>query len=182
MGKLGFLGDINPLTLFFTALTPWTVLLAALLGSIGLSLIFKRGWIIEHMPFSHKHSSKYNNYFSNESGASDENRVKFETCFGSSVRYINCPEFEYANLSVGFGEMEVFFDNAIIHNGNACVEVSVGFGEMRLYIPKTWNVINDAEAKFGDIKEEGIKQPSESAPNLHLIGSIGFGDLTITYI
>jgi len=37
--------------------------------------------------------------------------------------------------------MSVYFDNAILGDGRALVNIDVSFGDLKLYIPKTWKVV-----------------------------------------
>ncbi len=78
-----------------TALTPWPVLGAAALGSIGLSMIFpkkkKRIW---------KHANI--NVGGSSTGEYNGERVECENSFGESIKYINSENFCYANLDNSF--------------------------------------------------------------------------------
>ena len=69
-----------------TALTPWTVLGAALLGSIGLSLIFKK-----------KSGHKPSISFEYDSDDDDEKyigeNIKIDNNFGTAIKYVNSDNF-----------------------------------------------------------------------------------------
>ena len=67
-----------------SAFTPWPVLGAALLGSIGLSMIFKpkkhRTWSEGHM---------YGNMAGSNSEQCNGENLNFDNTFGESIKYIN---------------------------------------------------------------------------------------------
>ncbi|MGC4441269.1 hypothetical protein ABXW85_20625, partial [Streptococcus suis] len=69
----------------------------------------------------------------------------------SSSCYINDPDFHYAKAEIGFGKLNVYFDNAIIQGDSAEVNVEVGFGKLVLYIPKNWIVKSNIETGFGGV-------------------------------
>ena len=115
--------------------------------------------------------------FENESG----NVLHFENTFGSSIKYVNTDSFEYANLENNFGELKVYFDNAIIHKGMADINVENNFGSMVLFIPKTWNVEFHTKASFAGVREQGMSE-AQDTPILRIYGEVSFGDLLIVYI
>lgn len=165
--------------LHITAITPWTLLGATLLASIGLSIIF---------PHS-RHKSKNVKYFNSGDGdeipadfdTSSEEIIQIKNCFGSTIKYINTDSLVRANLQTSFGELKVYFDNAIIKNGVADINIDVSFGEATLYIPRTWYVENHVKSSFGSIEEENSSQTMGS-PTLHIYGQVTFGEANIVYI
>lgn len=77
--------------------------------------------------------------------------------------------------------MIVYFDNAVLGDGKALVNVEVSFGDIKLYIPKTWKVIMNLDNAFGGCKEHG--NCSQSDENVLLLnGEVSFGALEIYYI
>lgn len=169
---LAFISIIYDKQLGITAITPWTVLFAALLLSIGFSLIFHKNYFyhIEH----HRHNEK-------TISIEDADHIKVDTSFGHTIKYINTDDFIQADLSSAFGGMDVYFDKAKLHQNNGIVNLEISFGGANLYIPKSWTVINKAEVSFGDIEEKNISEKS-SENVLTLYGSVSFGNVTIIYI
>lgn len=156
-----------------TTITPWPVLGAALFGSIGLSIIFHDKCHYAHI----HHRDRYTNVIDQE----DENSFNFDTSFGSSIKYVNADDFSKANLDCSFGSMTVYFDNAIIQNGNAQINLDVSFAGVELYIPKSWNIINKANVSFGAIEEKNRNQ-STGVPSVTITGSVSFSGVTIIYV
>lgn len=174
---IAFICIIYAKPLGITELVPWTVLGAALLGSIGLSMIFKKK--------NHWGCSSGDEYGRGIASSGNEQlsgeRIWIKNSFGSGIKYVNSDNFCNAELENSFGSLTVYFDNAVIQGGSAYVNLENSFGETELYIPKEWNTINNMERSFGNISEEGRPQGT-SASTLYLRGEASFGSVVIHYI
>ena len=110
-----------------TAFTPWPVLGAALLGSIGLSMIFKpkkhRTWTV---------GNGQSNSFGSTSEQCNGENLRFDNSFGESIKYINTDNLCSVSVDNSFGSTSVYFDNAIIQGESASVHVDNSFGEVIL--------------------------------------------------
>ena len=172
---IAFISIIYDKELGITNITPWTVLIAALLGSIGLSMIF------------HKHNKYVNFKFDSEDGkfetidVEDESHVKVKNSFSSSVKYINTDSFEQADFNCSFGAMKVYFDKAIMRNDNAIVRINASFSGIELFIPKTWNVEDKTNVVLGSINEKN-RNNQVTTNTLTLVGDIKFSGVEIIYI
>ena len=191
--SLAFLAIIFDDPLGIEAITPWTVLVAALIGTIGLNMIFKKKHYHFESEWEHHGGEKivdvevtmdeeesYNEADRQANGLNG-NKVFFRTSFGSAVKYVNSDNFEYASLECSFGAMKVYFDNAIIRNGNATIDLDVSFGGVELYFPKHWNVINQTDTAFGGVDEKNHNN-STGSPVINLTGDVNFAGVTIIYI
>lgn len=168
--SLAFLVIIYDEYLGLEAITPWPVLGAALLGTIGLNILFpSAGW-------KNWKSAK----FSDEE-ILDGDTISFTNSFGESVKYLNGQEISRVHVKNSFGEINVYFDGAILTNGAAEVYVDNSFGETLLYIPKEWDVVNEMRPSFGDVSEQGNHMPDGSG-RLRIRGKVGFGDCKIHYL
>lgn len=172
---------INMVLPWTNRLSTWTVLSTALLASIGFSIIF---------PNSHRHYGgrcrDFSGFKFSDCGKKvftnvDGEILHFENNMGSSIKYVNTEELVCATFENSFGEMKVYFDNAIIKNGTADINVETSFGAVVLYVPSTWNVENHLHTSFASVKEEGVKQ-TQSCPTLRIYGDVSFGELRIVYI
>ena len=176
--SLAFLCILYDDFLGIESLTPWPVLGAAAFGSIGLSIIFRDHHMrngscyVEHPGHNNMKADNYEEV--------TDNQFVFSTSFSSSVKYVKSENFTNARINCSFGEMKVYFDDAMIQNGEAVIDLDVKFGGAELYIPKTWTVINHANATFGAIEEKN-RNASEGTPKVKLIGDVTFGGVTIIY-
>ena len=182
--RLNFAGVLFPIAficiiydkqLGITNITPWTVLIAALLGSIGLSIIF------------HKHTKYFNFKFDSEDSkvetidVEDESHVRVKTSFGSSVKYINTDNFEQADFNCSFGVLKVYFDKAIMSKDNAIVRINASFSGIELFIPKVWNVEDKTNVVLGAVNEKN-RNNQVTTNTLTLVGDIKLSGVEIIYI
>lgn len=183
--SVNFWGILFPLALIciiyadewnITKFTPWPALVTALLLSIGLSMIFKRKNIIWTC-----HTGNTNSFSSNVVNENDDSVVKCSTSFGECIKYVNSTNFEKAHIKCSFGEVKVYFDNALIPSGKADIYLDVSFGEALLYIPRTWNVVNDIHVFLGDMDNHNFNTGSDS-PVVTIHGNVSFGDAKIIYV
>lgn len=172
---IAFICIIYDKQLGLTAITPWTVLIAALFGSIGLSMIFHKHvkWI------NHKHN--HEDYKFEKIDIEDESHVGFKNSFGASIKYINTDKFEQADFNCSFGAMKVYFDNAIMSNENAIVRINASFSGIELYIPKTWSVDVKTNVFLGSVDEKNSNNQI-TTNNLTLVGDVSFSGIEIIYI
>jgi len=162
-----------------TRFTPWPALLTALLLSIGLSIMFK-----SHVHWGchmHHHSPHHNSFGSSVINQKDDNVVECSTSFGECMKYVNSDDFQKANINCSFGEIKVYFDNAVISSGSAEINLSVSFGHAILYIPKSWKIINESHVFLGDMNNS-CNYSDENSPVVTIRGSVSFGEAKIVYV
>lgn len=173
---IAFICIIYDEPLGITDLTPWTVLGAALLGSIGLSMIFKP---------KKNYKINMNGHVVGGSSVSSEQcsgeMIHCENNFGSQIKYINSDNFRSAHLENNFGALNVYFDNAVIQGGIATVSVENNFGETVLYIPREWKVQNNITRSFGSVSETG-RNEGTSENTICLQGDCSFGTIKIYFV
>lgn len=157
------------------AITPWPVLAAALLGSIGCSFLFRP-------------KKRFYNYGGTHHMGMEESietvdsaQMEFSSTFSGSIKYVNSDDFQSANLHCSFGSLKVYFDNAVIQKGEAVLNLDVAFAGVELYIPKDWTVVNKVNAAFGGIDEKN-RNYSTGAPVIRLCGKVSFGGVEIIYV
>ncbi len=181
---IAFIGIMYDEQLGITAITPWTVLLAALLGTIGLHLLFGRfrkkhcfGHTKMHM-YGGKHTGNWDRA---DSGNLEGEQVYIRVSFGSVIRYITSEDLKIVNISASFGAAKIYLDNAQILSGNATVNIDSSFAGVELYVPHNWQVINHMTSSFGAVDEKN-KHTGELTATLTLEGNNSFGGITIIYV
>ncbi len=172
---IAFICIIYAKQLGITAITPWTVLMAALFGSIGLSMIFHK-----HVSWIH-HKHVHEDYKFEKIDIEDEGNIIFRNSFGACIKYINTNEFEQADLNCSFGAMKVYFDNSVMSSENAIVRVNASFSGVELYIPRTWKVDNKTNVFLGSVDEKN-RNNERSTNTLTLVGDVSFSGVEIIYI
>ena len=180
---LAFLGILYDKQLGITAITPWTILLAALLGTIGLNLIFSRKkWEVK---WKHKNKSIMNKIDKNVNPDSSESihgeYVYMKSSFGSLIRYVTSDNLRYAELEANFSGVKIYFDNASVPSGNATLQVDINFSGVELFIPDSWKIVNHLDCTVAGLSEKG-KTPSEDHVTLTLEGESTFSGITVYYV
>ena len=172
---IAFLCIIYDKQLGITALTPWTVLIAALFGSIGLSMIFpkKNKFFKKSSSWSWEEGEKIN--------IEDEGNIKISAAFSGGTKFINTDKFASANISCKYSGLQVYFDNAVMAENTAVIKLDVAFSGLELYIPKNWNVENRTNVFLGGVenKKYGDKVYTNT---LILTGDVKLSGVEIHYI
>ncbi|MDD2973294.1 MAG: hypothetical protein PHE02_14315 [Lachnospiraceae bacterium] len=181
---IAFIGIIYADQLGIQAITPWPILCAALLGSIGISMIYhpRHHYHYNEKDFQGGDYRHYHYQEGNEDVSSEEGSdIKIGTRFGGSVKYIKSDDFKRICIDNQFAGMKVYFDDAIIQQGEAEIHLDGAFSGTELFIPKSWNVIQQLNATFGGIEEKN-RPDTKGVPKVYLTGSVAFGGVTIIYI
>lgn len=175
--SLAFIGILFDEQLGITAITPWTILLAALLGTIGLSLIFHKK---RHHWFSHN-NKELELYGGEDAMTEDEGHIKIRNSFGSTIRYINSDCLERVDVTSEFGAVNLYFDNAVLKDGKACINFDLSFAGAEIYVPKTWTVVFRTSNSFSGVSEKNLNE-SNGENTLTLFGNLSFSGVTVIYI
>lgn len=170
---LAFLCILYAKQLGIEAITPWPILFTALLCSIGLSILFDR---------HHFHKNKVcTENFDQVINGTDFEEVNLSIKFGSSIKYINSEDFKVANLDCSFGEIKVYFDNAKIVDDTAIINIDISFAGLELYIPKEWEVVNNADVSLAEVSEKN-KSKVKTDKKVILQGRVNIGGVEIIYV
>lgn len=177
--SLAFLIIVNDKMLQLEAITPWPVLGAALLGTIGLNLLFPR--------FRKKNIVTVNMNGKNYNGKTpvfeeewDGDRVSYENAFGEAVKYLS-GNISHVDAENAFGSMHIYFTDAQLTGGSATIDLETAFGPMVLYVPSSWKVVVSTDNAFGSTREQGRCNP-EGSTVLYVRGDVCFGSLKIRYV
>lgn len=187
---LAFLAIIFAKPLGITALVPWTVLGAALLITIGLSLIFYPAIARRRMTrmrlrhhgyaFQGPHHGNFRHDFDIETV--EESDADINVRMGNSVRYIKSDDFKVANISVNMGNAKVYFDNVTV-NDTAEINIDVSLGGLDLYIPSSWNLEQEIDdSSISGIEEIGRSNATSESPTVKLRGYVSMSGVKINYI
>ena len=178
--SLAVLIIINDDFLHLEAITPSPVLGAALLGTIGLNIIFPKRLRyktpqIPHPPKNAGCSGKNTQEF-----VSGE-EIRCEVAFGYAVKYIVGRDISRIFLESSFGNLEVYFNDAVFKDNRANAFLECSFGNMELYVPSGWNVVMNIKRSFGSMEESGYGNPNGET-TLFLEGNVSFGHVEIHHI
>ena len=178
--SLALLIIINDEFLQLEAITPWPVLGAALLGTIGLNSIFPKRFKDRSNPLPP---------YPENTGRPGKNAQEFVTgeeihcavSFGYAVKYIVGQNISRIFLDSSFGNLEVYFNDAVFRDNRANAFIECSFGNMEIYVPAGWNVVTNIKRSFGSVEESGYGNPNGTA-TLFLEGNVVFGYVEIHHI
>lgn len=171
--SIAFLCIVYDKQLGITALTPWTVLGAALLISIGVSFFY-------HPKRTHHHKDITEEGFNDVETVVDR-EMEVVTKFGGSIKYINSEDFRSARVEAMCSGVKLYFDNAVIQGDRAVLDLKLSFSGLELYVPKSWKIINNADVMMGGIEEKNSRNTPEEKL-LILTGELRLSGVTVIYI
>lgn len=155
----------------------WILLASAVLLSTGCSMIFrKRPKKVTVSYGGHDHTVR-------SAEDIDDNNPYAKVSLGSSSKYLHSECLQGGHFIVSLGELDVYFDHVQLSPQGAEVFVDCSLGTMKLYIPRTWHVVDNIHPSLGEVKNNNrfFKAP-DTAPKLTLSGNVSLGTLEINYI
>jgi len=173
---LSIIGVIFAEDLGITAITPWPIIITAVLLSIGLDIIFSKKNTVRLGV--HVGSDSFDTTIVDEE---DSEEINYQVSFGSGVKYVNTNNLKKARFSCKFGALKVYFDNAKPSKNGAEIILDVAFGGAEIYIPKSWNVAVETLAMLGGVEERRHKEATEG-PKVVIKGNVSLGGVEIIYI
>lgn len=177
-----------------TAITPWIVLIAALLLTIAFEKLFPSHWIKRHfrkavngnvdVEFHNDDRRSHRSSGESVNSSSDDSEHVFQSVrFGSGSKYINSKNLKSVSLDCNFGELSAYLDKAEVPERQVEVNAKVAFGEINIYIPRDWKVINKVAVSMGDCDDRASSIPGvEDGVTCTITGSVSFGDLQIVKV
>ena len=181
--SLALLYPIYQQPLHLAEISVWLLLLAAVLASMGFSMVFHRRphrWEDWEWDWNW-HDSKDGHARIGEN--IDGNDVTAKASFSESCKYLHSESLKSARLVSSFGKLSVYFDQVQLSPEGAEAFIDVSFGEMVLYLSKNWRVVDNVHAGLGSVNNDIRNVPPEAdAPTLKLTGNVSFGSLEIHYV
>jgi len=156
----------------------WTLILASVLASMGLSVLFpKKNWRKRHG----KSGDRFTKIQTENSG--NDNNPSVSVNFGAVSRRLQAESLETAKLYCNFGAMEIFFDQVEINPAGAELDLNCSFGAIKLFFPKHWQIIDNLNCTLGGVDmDKNFSTHEEGSPRLTLNGTVSFGGIEIRYV
>ena len=167
----------HPLDLYL--ISPWLLLLAAVLVSIGFHIIFRRQTKCQ---YEHRHEYHDDGEYRTIEDV-DGNNPSVKLSFGSSIKYIHADALKSGRFTCSFGSVSVYFDQAQLDPGGAELYLDCSFGELKLYFPKDWRIVDKLSSSLGSVRND-IKKTSDTDgfPAVTLTGGVSLGSIEILSI
>jgi predicted membrane protein len=165
---------MEPLHLYI--ISPWLLILAAILVSIGFHMMFRRQAKSKYI--RNHHDGDYRTIED-----IDDNNPLVKVSFGSSSKYLHAAALKSGQFYCSCGALEVFFDQVQLDPAGAEIFVDCSLGEIKLFFPKNWNVVENMGKSLGSINlGSRPATPSAGAPQLILTGNVSLGSVEINYV
>ncbi|UOO37050.1 hypothetical protein IZU99_07175 [Oscillospiraceae bacterium CM] len=174
---LAYLIYQQPLGLYF--ISPWLLILAAVLVSIGFHIIFRK----HSKPpcctsYAHHGEAHYETVED-----IDDNNPSVRVSFGASSKYLHANALKTGQFSVSFGALDVYFDQVQLDLEGAQLFLDCSFGAIKLYFPKTWHIVDSLSASLGGVSNDTrFSKPGPGAPTVTLTGNVSLGGVEIYYV
>ncbi|MDP4117938.1 MAG: hypothetical protein Q8873_01965 [Bacillota bacterium] len=182
--ELNFFGIFIPAAILYAIfekpfhlaqISVWILILAATFASIGFGIIFHKNHA--------DHAMWHHHGFEHTEENMDDNNPYIKVNFGASSKYLHGSCIKGGQFASSFGALEVFFDQAQLSPEGATISLDCSFGAIKLYIPKSWSVIDNLHCTLGGIDNDvRFSKPEGNSPCLTLNGIVRLGGIEIKYI
>lgn len=188
--SIAFLLIVYAKPLHIQALAPWTILLVAVLVSLGISLIFKKSFkptvIINGEKINTNWSDlKHHKSFETDQVISDTNfgvsgdNVVISESMSNASRYIHSQSLQTITVNVSMSDVNIYLDDAKAAGDEVIVNVDASMSDINIYLPDNWQIDSRLEHGFGDIE---MDYKGDTGTRLVLQGKLSFGDLKFKHI
>lgn len=184
--KRAFFGIFLPVALLYLIyqtpfgwiyLSPWILIIGAIMLSIGFQLLFKSR--SKHCYEDSRNHSSGQTFQSQ----SEENFPKINVKFGNVIRYLNSDCLSGGEFTTSFGNLEVYFDKATLSPEGAELFLDCNFGSISLYVPRHWSVVDQTNGSMGGVSFKNEPSPAEGQqPVLTLKGDINMASVEVRFI
>ena len=187
--SLAFLIIVNDELLHLEAITPWPVLGAALLGTVGLKILFPglgryRRWNRGLRAGNGERGAELVCLDGKNSVADfcdrDGKSLSYDNIMGQSVKYVT-GVISHVAIDNIFGALDVYFTDAQLSRGSAFVSVDNIMGEVVLYVPRAWQVEMNVENILGSSTQQG-ERFGDGVNVFHVVGDVIMGQLQVIQI
>ena len=187
--SIAFLAIVYAKPLHIAALSPWTILLVAILVSAGISLIFRNGFkptiIINGKKVNANWSDlinknfKADNVITDNSFGVDSDNVVISGKMTEASRYIHSKNLKTVTIDSSMGDVSVYLDDAKAAGDEVIMNVNTSMCDVDVYIPSDWQVENNMQNSLSDVD---IDHSKGTGTKLILQGRNTMGDLTVKHV
>ena len=187
--SIAFLVIVYAKSLHISALSPWTILLVAILVSAGISLIFRNSFkptiIINGKKVNANWSDlinknfKADNVITDNSFGVDSDNVVISGKMTEASRYIHSQNLKTVTIDSSMGDVSVYLDDAKAAGDEVIMNINTSMCDVDVYIPSDWQVENNMQNSLSDVD---IDHSKETGTKLILQGRNTMGDLTVKHV
>lgn len=187
--SIAFFAIVYAKPLHIAALSPWTILLVAILVSAGISLIFKNGFkptiIIKGKKGNANWSDlinknfKADNVITDNSFGVDSDNVVISGKMTEASRYIHSQNLKTVTIDSSMGDVSIYLDDAKAAGDEVIMNINTSMCDVDVYIPSDWQVENNMQNSLSDVD---IDHSKGTGTKLILQGRNTMGDLTVKHV
>ncbi|MGO5303977.1 LiaF transmembrane domain-containing protein [Lactobacillus amylovorus] len=187
--SIAFLVIVYAKPLHISALSPWTILLVAILVSAGISLIFRNSFkptiIINGKKVNANWSDlinknfKADNVITDNSFGVDSDNVVISGKMTEASRYIHSQNLKTVTIDSSMGDVSVYLDDAKAAGDEVIMNINTSMCDVDVYIPSDWQVENNMQNNLSDVD---IDHSKGTGTKLILQGRNTMGDLTVKHV
>lgn len=184
--SVAFLLMIFAQPLHIESLVPWTILLAAILVSVGLGIIFRNRFHTvayankKIKNFRQKREGITDNIFTDTVGNENDAHVTIDQTLSDSSRYIHSKNLETIDVNAKMGDINIYLDDAQAAGDTVVMNLNVTMTDLTVYVPLSWNVESDLAPTFGNFEIDGTS--NGGGPTLIIQGRASMSDIDVNYI
>lgn len=187
--SIAFLVIVYAKPLHISALSPWTILLVAILVSAGISLIFRNSFkptiIINGKKVNANWSDlinknfKADNVITDNSFGIDSDNVVISGKMTEASRYIHSQNLKTVTIDSSMGDVSVYLDDAKAAGDEVIMNINTSMCDVDVYIPSDWQVENNMQNSLSDVD---IDHSKGTGTKLILQGRNTMGDLAVKHV
>ena len=187
--SIAFLVIVYAKPLHISALSPWPILLVAILVSAGISLIFRNSFkptiIINGKKVNANWSDlinknfKADNVITDNSFGVDSDNVVISGKMTEASRYIHSQNLKTVTIDSSMGDVSVYLDDAKAAGDEVIMNINTSMCDVDVYIPSDWQVENNMQNSLSDVD---IDHSKGTGTKLILQGRNTMGDLTVKHV
>ena len=174
--------------LHITRLVPWTILLAAVLISIGLGIIFRNRFHTvvyankKIKNFRNKREAITDHIFTDTVSKEQGAHVVVDQTMSDTSRYIHSKELETIDVNAKMSDVNLYLDDAQAANETVTMNVNLTMTDLTIYLPLSWQVESNMASTFmsGDFEIDGTS--NGGGPTLIIQGRSNMSDIKIEYV
>lgn len=180
----------GPLTLFY--ISPWILIMAALLAGIGLSVLIRRKPKWSRRGYGHHNWQGDGSGYPSHGGPrpdmetienDDDDHPFSQVRFGATSKYLHSEHLENGEFRSFCGALEVYFDDVTLAEGKAQIYVDCSLGAIKLYVPRNWQVVDSVNTSLGGVSNETrMARVDENSPRLEITGNVSLGGIEVAYV
>lgn len=160
-------------------ITPFVVMAAAVLLTVGFNMIFKRGKSDLEVVYD---SSIEGTCTSDYKYNPEKRKVVIDNSFGAVTRYIQEEDLREVVIDNGLGTCTVYFQNVTLENNILKMKVDNGLGTTTVYFPKEWSINLNQDNGLGRITVNGQPSSDPQSPCVDIFVDNGLGAVNLNFI